>query len=160
MTPLNSETLRDRYIGATTKQYWPFNRVFKPLCRSARSQKQTQLFFKVKMKFLSALSLITTFQRDRNSHLCIRVPENDKIITWTRKWPEQRTHKEGEMAALIESITAPNTKKSTAIVQHSLWVRSPSLYRRKYFWKFVSSLQWKKHYWISCTRWLHSAEIH
>ena len=29
-------------------------------------------------------------------------------------------YKEGEMAALIESITSPNTKKSTAIVQHSL----------------------------------------
>ena len=30
------------------------------------------------------------------------------------------TCKEGEMAALIESITSLNTKKSTAIVQHSL----------------------------------------
>ena len=30
------------------------------------------------------------------------------------------TYKEGEMAALIESITSPNTKKSTAIVQHLL----------------------------------------
>ena len=30
------------------------------------------------------------------------------------------TYKEGEMAAMIESITSPNTKKSTAIVQHLL----------------------------------------
>ena len=30
------------------------------------------------------------------------------------------TYKEGEIAAMIESITSPNTKKSTAIVQHLL----------------------------------------
>ena len=30
------------------------------------------------------------------------------------------TYKEGEMAAMIVSITSPNTKKSTAIVQHLL----------------------------------------
>ena len=29
-------------------------------------------------------------------------------------------YKEGEMVALIESITSPNTKKSTAIAQHLL----------------------------------------
>ena len=30
------------------------------------------------------------------------------------------TYKEGEMAAMIEGITSPNTKKSTAIVQRLL----------------------------------------
>ena len=53
-------------------------------------------------------------------------------------------YKEGEMAALIESITSPNTKKSTAIVQHSLLVCSPSSYRPKLlkcFWRFLSKFR-------------------
>ena len=50
-------------------------------------------------------------------------------------------YKEGEMAALIESITSPNTKKSTAIVQHSLLVCSPSSYRPKCFWRFLSKFR-------------------
>ena len=107
------------------------------------------------MKFLLCFEhkLSTAFRRDRKKHSYLRGPKNDKIITWRRKWPEQSTerkaaeakfssrrssivncdiYKEGEMAALIESITSPNTKKSTATIQHSLWVWSPSSYRPKH----------------------------
>ena len=122
-----SETLHDRLHWSDNKTILTLLIAFLNLCRSARSQKQTQSY--PIQSFLNENEVSSCFEHNYNFSKRQKKP---LMLPRTRR--RQNHNLDKKMAGA--NYTPPNKKKSTAIVQHLLWVCSPSSYRPKCFWQF------------------------
>ena len=97
-------------------------------CRNLRSQKQAQVFFKVKMRYEKPLTLPSTRKQQNHNGFAKKIGEETKE---SRKVKFSSRRSSVSILTYIgrrnANITSPSSNKSTAIVRHSFWVYRPCI---------------------------------